>query len=72
MKNKKINFRVTEDFEEFLKIVSKLPRFKAKGIKSVSDFIRFCSIKTIRYEQGLKVLKNKKHIPEIKKYFYPF
>ena len=71
MKNKKINFRISEEFLDFLKVISSQPKYRIKGINNVSDFIRYSFLKTIRYEQGIDTLDNKKHIPEIKKYFNP-
>ena len=71
MKNKLINFRISEDFDVFLESMWRVSKYRDLGIKSKSDLFRYAVIKTIGKEFGIDVLNKFSHVDEILKFLNP-
>ena len=71
MKNKLINYRISEDFDIFLESMWRVSKYRDIGIKSKSDLFRYAVIKTIGKDFGFDVLKKFNHVDEIHKFLNP-
>lgn len=70
MKQKRSVIRATDEFNIFLESVWRLSQFRAKGIESKSDLFRYAVINTVE-KTFPGILKEFKHVPEIKEYLNP-
>ena len=71
MKNKLINYRISEDFDVFLESMWRVSKYRDIGIKSKSDLFRYAVIKTIGKDFGFDVLKKFNHVDEIHRFLNP-
>jgi len=71
MKNKLINFRISEDFDVFLESMWRVSKYRDLGIKSKSDLFRYAVIKTIGKDFGIDVLKKFNHVDEVHRFLNP-
>lgn len=70
MKNKLKNYKISDEFNHFLESMWRLKKYRAKGIKSFSDLLRYGVLKTLESENK-GILKQFKDIPEINEYLNP-
>ena len=47
MKSKKLNFRISDDFDVFLEGMWRVSKYTDLGIKSKSDLLRYSVLKTV-------------------------
>ncbi|MBN09103.1 MAG: hypothetical protein CMC79_01840 [Flavobacteriaceae bacterium] len=74
MKDKRIEIRISGDFNKFLEGIWQISKFRDIGIRSKSDLIRYSLLKTIE-DQNKGTLIQFRSIPEIRNYlpeFRPF
>lgn len=71
MKNKLINFRITNEFDVFLESIWRISKYKKLGIKSKSDLFRYSVLKTIGKDLGVEILNEFKSVDEIHNYLNP-
>ena len=71
MKNKLINFRISDDFDVFLESMWRTSKYRELGIKSKSDLFRYAVLNTIGRDYGLDILNKFKNVDEIYRYLNP-
>ena len=71
MKNKLINFRISDDFDVFLESMWRTSKYRELGIKSKSDLFRYAVLNTIGRDYGFDILNKFKNVDEIHRYLNP-
>ena len=71
MKSKKLNFRISDDFDVFLESMWRVSKYTDLGIKSKSDLLRYSVLKTVGKDLGYDILKKFSHVEEIHKFLNP-
>lgn len=70
MKNKRIEYRISDEFNQFIEGIWRTNYYRQKGIKSKADFIRYSIIKTVESDSK-GILQKFKDVPEINTYLKP-
>lgn len=70
MKNKRIIYRISDDFNQFIEGIWRTEYYRKKGIKSKSDFIRYCILKSIESDSK-GILQKFNYIHEVSDYLKP-
>lgn len=70
MKQKLLNIRASDELNQFLEGIYRLSKYRAKGISSKSDLLRYALFKTLENENK-GILAEFKEIPEIKEFLNP-